>query len=428
MPVRFRSASAAVILGLSAAVGAATTLVARPGQQLPQAEQQAGQAQAGRQGGRGRGGTQIQPGQECPPGMTEVRAGSCQTPALPVPTIVDYRPKTTLVTKETPVPRAKFPVIDYHAHLASRGFFDSQETLSQLVQMMDSLNLRVMVATDSLSGERLQRVVALLNASPHKDRFRVMTRIDFSDVGPGWAEKAVAQLEADVKAGAVGVGEIGKDFGLRTRKPDGSLLRLDDPALDPIWQACARLRIPVLIHTGEPQAFFDPLDNHNERLLELSLFANRRVSGDEFPSFNELMAQRDRLFKRHPKTTFVAAHLGWHGNDLGRIARMFDEMPNVYGELGAVLYELGRQPRGGRDFLLKYADRVMFGKDTVEASEYPYYWRVFETADDYFDYYRDYHAFWKMYGLDLPDNVLQQIYFKTALAVTPGLPQSGWPR
>jgi predicted TIM-barrel fold metal-dependent hydrolase len=256
----------------------------------------------------------------------------------------------------------------------------------------------------------------------------VFTGISFENVGPGWAEKAVADLEANVKAGAVGVGEIGKGFGLSTRRADGTLLKIDDPDLDPVWAACARLRIPVFIHTADPPEFFKPIDFKNERWLELALFPQRRFPPEQFPSFEELNAQRDRLFKRHPKTTFVAAHLGWHANDLARLGRMFDEMPNVYAEMGAVLYDLGRQPRGAHDFLVKYQDRVLFGKDTYEVSEYPYYWRVLETRDDYFDYYRPYHAFWKLYGLGLPDAVLRKIYYQNAVRITPGLPQSGWPR
>ena len=359
--------------------------------------------------------------------MTETRPQTCTTPGLPVPSIVDYRPRSTLVTPQNLVAKAKFPAIDYHGHV--QGQLGSAESLDRLVAIMDSLNIRVMIASDSVSGDRLKTVMSVINASPHKDRIRVMTGINFQNVGPGWAERAVAQLEADVKAGAVGVGEIGKEFGLRTRKADGTLLAIDDPELAPVWDACARLNIPVFIHTAEPQEFFEPIDNHNERLLELSLFANRRVTaGGQFPTFNELMGQRDRLFKRHPKTRFVAAHLGWHGNDLARMGKIFDEMPNVYAELGAVLYDLGRQPRGGREFLTKYQDRVMFGKDAFEPSEYPYYWRVFETNDEYFDYYRDYHAFWKLYGLGLPDVVLKKVYYQNALRWTPGLPKTGWPQ
>jgi predicted TIM-barrel fold metal-dependent hydrolase len=134
------------------------------------------------------------------------------------------------------------------------------------------------------------------------------------------------------------------------------------------------------------------------------------------------------MFKKHPKTTFVAAHMGWHANDLARLGRMFDEMPNLYTEVGAILYDLGRQPRFAREFFIKYQDRILFGKDSFQPDEYPYYWRVFETADEYFDYYRDYHAFWKLYGMDLPDDVLRKLYYKNALKIVPGMPKEGFPK
>ena len=145
-------------------------------------------------------------------------------------------------------------------------------------------------------------------------------------------------------------------------------------------------------------------------------------------SFQQLVTERDNLFRKHPKTKFVAAHFGWHANDLARASKMMDEFPNVVTEVGAILYDLGRQPRAAREFFVKYQDRILFGKDAWEPSEYPYYWRVFETKDEYFDYYRDYHAFWKLYGMDLPDGVLKKVYYQNAVKLLPGLPQSGWPQ
>jgi predicted TIM-barrel fold metal-dependent hydrolase len=267
------------------------------------------------------------------------------------------------------------------------------------------------------------------NSPTMKDRVRFLTGISFNGVGtPGWAERAVQQMETDAKNGAVGIGEVGKGFGLSTRKADGSRLRLNDPELKPVWEAAARLKLPVFIHTADPQEFFRTVDFTNERWLEQSLFPERHYPQDRFPSFEALMAERDSLFLANPKTTFVAAHMGWHANDLPRLGRMFDRMPNVHGELGAVLYDIGRQPRVAHDFFVKYQDRILFGKDSFQPEEYPYYWRVFETRDDYFDYYRDYHAFWKLYGMDLPDAVLKKLYYQNALRVTPGLPQAGWPR
>ena len=395
-----------------------------PTQQQGQQPTSAAPAPQGR-AGRGRG-IQIQPGEQCPPGTTETRPRLCQPPNFPPPSIVDYRPRNTLVTAEHPVPKAKFPAIDLHGH--PRSLIESAEGLATLVAALDQLNVRVMIAADGLSGDRLARANAAISASPHKDRIRVLTGINFQNVGPGWAERAVAQLEADVKAGAGGVGEISKSLGLTTRKADGTLLAVDDPALDPIWEACARLNIPVFIHTADPAEFFQPIDFQNERWLELSLFADRRYQDERYPRFETLMEQRDRVFKKHPKTQFIAAHMAWHGSDLARLSRMLDAMPNVTTELGAVLYELGRQPRAAREFLIKYQDRVLFGKDAWEPSEYPTYWRVLETTDEYFDYYRDYHAFWKMYGLDLPDEVLKKVYYQNALRLVRGLPSSGWPR
>ncbi len=383
------------------------------------------QAQGGR-GGRGNT-TAIKPGETCPPGMTEIRPRSCLAPEQPAPSIVDYRPKSTLVSSAHMVKTAKFPAIDFHGH--PQGLLASDETLTQLGTALDSLNVRMMVAADNMSGERLQRAITAIRASAMmKDRVRVLAGINFSGVGPGWAEKAVAQLEADVKAGAVGVGEIPKSLGLSVRKPDGSRLKIDDPELDPIWEACARLKLPVFIHTADPQEFFQPLDYSNERWLEMSLFGERRYPADRFPTFEQLMTERDNLFRKHRGTTFVAAHMGWHANDLGRLGKMLTEMPNVYTEIGAVLYDIGRQPRLMRDFFIKFQDRLLFGKDSFQPEEYPYYWRVFETRDDYFDYYRGYHAFWKLYGIDLPDAVLKKVYFQNALKLTPMLPQTGWPK
>ena len=372
-----------------------------------------------------RGGTRLAPGQECPPGTTETRPGNCQAPSESAPSILDYRPKSTLVTVEHKVPKAKFPTVDVHGH---PGNLTTADAINRMVSIMDSLNLKVMLIAENLSGERLTRTLEAVNASPHKERFRALAGIDFRNVGPGWGERAAKQLEADLKAGAIGVGEVSKSFGLRTAKPDGSRLRVDDPELDPLWAAFARLDVPAFIHTAEPQEFFQPLDYKNERWLELSLFADRRNNQPGQVTFEQLMTERNNMFRKHPKTRFVAAHFAWHANDLQRLAKLLDEFPNVTVEAGAILYDLGRQPRAAREFFVKYQDRIMFGKDSFQPDEYPYYWRVFETADEYFDYYRDYHAFWKMYGMSLPDDVLKKVYYKNAVRVFKGMPTAGWPQ
>jgi predicted TIM-barrel fold metal-dependent hydrolase len=366
----------------------------------------------------GSGGTTVAPGEPCPAGMTEVRPNNCMAPAQPPPSILDYRPKSMLVVPEHKVQRAKYPVIDFHGH--PQGQLGSVESLERLAGTLDSINVRLMIAANNIGGDNLKRTVATIASSPAmKDRMRVFTGIGLGGVGPGWAERAIAQLETDVAAGAVGIGEIGKGFGQSVRKADGSRLRLDDPDLKPVWDAAGRLRLPVFIHTADPPAFYLPHDFLNERWLEMALFPGRAISPDQHPNFEELMSERDNLFRNNPKTTFVAAHMGWHTHDLGRLAKMLDEMPNLYVEMGAVLYDIGRQPRVARDFFVKYQDRILFGKDSFQPEEYPYYWRVFETRDDYFDYYRNYHAFWKLYGLDLPDAVLKKVYYQNALKIAP---------
>jgi predicted TIM-barrel fold metal-dependent hydrolase len=371
--------------------------------------------------------TPIKPGESCPPGTTEIRPRSCMGPQDPAPSILDYRPRSTLVAPEHLVKKARYPAIDFHGH--PQALLGSVESLARLGADLDALNVRMIVVANNVSGEQLKQMIATIKASPAmKDRVRVLAGINFQNVGPGWPERAVAQLEADVAAGAVGIGEIGKGFGQTIKKANGSRLALDDPELDPIWQAAARLKLPVFIHTGDPQEFYQPVNYNNERWLELELFPGRRVSPDQHPNFEELMKERDNLFRRNPKTTFVAAHMGWHANDLGRLGRMMDEMPNLYVDVGAVLYDIGRQPRTAHDFFIKYQDRILFGKDSYQPEEYPYYWRVFETNDDYFDYYRHYHAFWKLYGIGLPDEVLKKVYYQNALRITPLLPQAGWPR
>lgn len=346
-------------------------------------------------------------------------------PQLPPPTITEYTPRSTLVVPEHEVPRAKFPAVDFHGHPPT---LDDPETIEQVVEVMDALNLQVIVQARGSSGERLRSQIEAVKAAGHEDRFVFFTTLDLRDIGPGSGAALAAQLEEDVRAGAVGIGEINKGFGLFSQKADGTRLTLDDPELDVVWETAGRLGIPVFVHTGDPAEFFEPLDYENERWLELAIFERRRFNDrSRFPSFDDLMAERDRMIAKHPNTTWVVAHLSWYANDLGRLGELFDRFPNVYGELGAVLYDLGRQPRFAGEFFERYSDRLLFGKDSFQPDEYPYYWRVFETNDEYFDYYRNYHAFWKLYGLGLSDEVLRKIYYENALRIIPNMPAEGFP-
>ena len=356
------------------------------------------------------------------PGQIRPRPAEGRQPEFPPPNIREYKPKSLLVTPQHPVPKAKFPVVDIHSHQPtpiSAGEYD------RVMKGMEDNNLRILVNLSGGSGSQLSRGVEALRASKYKDRMVLFANVNFRDVGPGFGPKAAAQLEADITAGAMGL-KIFKDLGMFDTRRDGSRLKVDDSELDPIWDVCARMNVPVLIHIAEPPAFFDPLDFNNERWLELALYPDRRHQTGV--RFETLMTERNNMIKRHPNTKFILAHFGWHANDLARAGKLLDENPNVYYDVAAVLYDFGRQPRASHEFFIKYQDRILFGKDSYQPDEYPYYWRVFETNDEYFDYYRDYHAFWKLYGMGLPDAVLKKLYYQNALKITPGLPKAGWPQ
>ena len=338
--------------------------------------------------------------------------------------IEEYDPRSTLVVPEHIVTRAKYPFIDVHNHQrAGMG----RPRLEQLVREMDQLNMRVLVNLSGGSGERLKATVQEMKGA-YPDRFVVFANVDFNGIDdPGWGARAAAQLEADVRNGAQGL-KIFKNLGMTLTDAAGKRVPTDDPRIDPVWRKCAELRIPVLIHTGEPKPFFDPQDRYNERWLELKEVPNRARPPDRFPSWEAIMVEQHRLFENHPKTIFINAHLGWLGGSLAELGRLMDRLPNMYTEIGAVLAELGRQPRFAREWFIQYQDRVMFGKDSYRPEEYPTYFRVLETADEYFPYYRRRHAFWRMYGLDLPDEVLKKLYYKNALRVIPGIDASGFPK
>ena len=285
---------------------------------------------------RGPQGVPPGPDGQCPPGHTLVRVDRCQAPEIPPPSILDYRPKSTLVVDEHMVPKAKFPVVDIHAHLTMTA-----ENMPETIRQMDALNLRVLNNLSGGSGEGLKRNIAAIRNSPYKDRFTVFANVDFDGVAPGWGAKAAAQFEEDIKAGAIGL-KIYKNLGMTARKADGSRLAIDDPELDPVWAAAGRLNVPVLIHTAEPPSFYLPPDFTNERWLELALFPSRRNYDPSKVKFEQLIEERNRMFAKHPNTRFIAAHFGYHAHDLKAAGELLERLPNVYLEVAAVLYDFAR--------------------------------------------------------------------------------------
>ena len=328
--------------------------------------------------------------------------------------IEEYSPKSTLIVPGHPVKRSKYPFIDVHNHQ-----FDMPiKNLPKLVSEMDSLNMAFMINLSGFRGLYLRKSLENIKKNA-PTRFGLFLNIDFEDIdNKFFSETQVALIDSAVKAGVMGL-KVYKSLGLTSKDNKGARIAINDIRLDPIWKACGDNNIPVLIHSGEPASFWNPKDKFNERWLELRQKPNRYRDPEINPSFEEVIAEQHDVFRKHPNTTFINAHLGWMGNDLDRLGEHLDLYPNVLTEIGAVLAEIGRQPIRAKQFFTTYQDRILFGKDSYNVSEYYTYFRVLETNDEYFEYYRKRHAHWRMYGLALPDSVLKKLYYKNALKLFP---------
>ncbi|MDO8545085.1 MAG: amidohydrolase family protein [Opitutaceae bacterium] len=336
----------------------------------------------------------------------------------------EYNPVSMLKVPGQEITRAKFPFIDVHNHQRRH----TESSLAGVVREMDAMNMAVMVNLSGGSGTALREHAALMEkVAP--GRFVIFANINFDGIDdPEWGARTAAQLERDVKEGGARGLKVFKNLGMTQRDKQGKRVPTNDPRIDPVWAKAGELGIPVLIHTAEPAAFFLPLDKNNERWLELTMYPTRARPADRYPSFETLMAEQHAVFRKHRNTTFINAHLGWYGHDLAQLGRLMDEMPNMVTELGAVIYEPARQPRFARQFFIKYQDRILMGKDSWVPDEYRTYFRVLESADEYFPYHKKYHAYWRMYGLDLPDEVLKKVYHENALRVIPGIDRARFPR
>ncbi|MEZ5042990.1 MAG: amidohydrolase family protein [Saprospiraceae bacterium] len=327
-----------------------------------------------------------------------------------------YDPPSTLVVPEHPVTRAKFPFVDCHSHHWNMATQD----LDKLIREMDTLNMGMIINLSGRGGPALAAMMENVKKYGYEDRILIFTNIELRSIDePDWAENTVKQLEFDVEKGARGL-KIYKSQGMSNVDKAGNRIKINDPRIAPVWEACGRLGIPVIIHSADPKPFWDPLDENNERWLELKLRPGRKRGADDPAPWETIIAEQHDLFRKHPKTTFINAHMGWFANDLQKLGELLDEMPNMHVGIGAVIAELGRQPRNAKKFFEKYQDRVLFAKDAYNPEEYHTYFRVLETDDEYFPYYKKYHAFWRMYGLDLSDEVLKKLYYKNALRIIPG--------
>ncbi len=345
-----------------------------------------------------------------------------------------FRPRPMLKVDEHLLTRAKFPVVDVHVHPKFR-LRHSAEQLAGFVRLMDAQNIAVCVSLDGGLGEQLDEHRQYLWTA-YRDRFVIFANIDWQGSGkaddpaswdcqrPDFGRRMAEALAQAKVQGAVGL-KVFKNLGLEYRNPDGSLIRVDDPRWDLIWQACGELGFPVLIHTADPEAFFQPIDATNERWEELQRHPDWSFHGPGFPTYAELLDQFIAIVKRHPNTRFIGAHVASSAEDLGRVGRWLDAHPNLYVDIAARIAELGRQPFTARRFFERYADRILFATDGPRVAErLHYHWRFLETEDEYFPYAENEfppQGFWRIYGVNLSDEVLRQVYYENAARIIPGV-------
>jgi predicted TIM-barrel fold metal-dependent hydrolase len=328
----------------------------------------------------------------------------------------DWDPKPMLHVSAHAVPRAKFYVIDIHNHVNDAGgIHGANVPPADVVKGMDQANVKKVVILTGMWGQKLQSVLDKM-VKPYPDRFIVFAQMDWSKIDdPNFSAEMVAQLDDAVKRGARGL-KVLKDWGLGVKDKSGKLVPIDDPRMDPVWEECGRLGIPVAIHSTDPEAFFTPTDAKNERYEELMRNPSWSFYGDAFPTKQKLLEERNHIVAKHPNTTFVALHVANWPENLDVVSEWLRKYPNMYVEFGARQAELGRQPRRAAKFFAEFQDRVLFGTDSEPVPEmYANYFRWLETDDEYFPYWGyPGQGRWMIYGMELPDSILEKVYHKNA--------------
>ena len=336
----------------------------------------------------------------------------------------DFKPQSKLVTKTTLVDKPKFPVIDAHNHLADPfgGGWD-KKPLNELLDLLDEACVTHYVDLDGGWGEEIlyRHLDAFKAKAP--ERFQVFGGVDWSrwkEVGDLFPEWAAGRLKVQKEAGAQGL-KIWKPFGLQVKDDKAQLVQVDDARLNPIWETAGELGLPVLIHIADPVAFFDPIDETNERWEELGEHPDWAFTSPPFPAFMEIMNAFKNLVARHSSTVFIGAHVGCYGENLAWVGQMLEDCPNYYIDISARLGELGRQPYTARKFFIQYQDRILFGSDmSPDLDAYRLYYRFLETDDEYFNYNTSEvpaQGRWYICGLYLPEDVLKKVYVENARRV-----------
>ncbi|MEM9367369.1 MAG: amidohydrolase family protein [Planctomycetota bacterium] len=373
----------------------------------------------------------------------EKNAPSISQPTAPDPpsmapppqlSLSEFDPFSQLRVPVTRLTSAAHPVIDVHTHFFNR-LRHNAVALDDFVEVMDRNRIALCVSLDGRLGDRLDSHRKFL-WDKYPDRFAIFTNVNWRGSGStdapetwachrsGFAKRTAESIRNAVQNGVCGL-KIFKGFGLGYQNPDGSLIEIDDARWNPIWAVCGELGIPVIIHTADPAAFFQPIDKRNERWEELSRHPNWSFHGDRFPSRESLLQARNRVIERHPRTQFIGAHMANNPEDLATVSQWLDRYPNLWVEISSRIAELGRQPYSAREFLIRHSDRVLFGTDGPWPEErLGYYWRFLETRDQSFRYSEKSpppQGLWQIHGVYLPDDVLRKIYFENAWRLIPGV-------
>ncbi len=333
----------------------------------------------------------------------------------------NFKPRAQLVTKVTTITKPRFPLIDAHIHLqAPFGTNWNAQPTEKLLQAMDAANVRTVIDLDGGWGEDILDAHLKHFKEKAPERFIHFGGVDWSkwpEHGDKFGEWAAQRLRDQVKRGAEGL-KIWKPFGLHVKDQHGKLVKVDDERLIPLWEMAGELKVPVLVHVADPVAFFEPINNKNERIEELGNHTDWHFPSPAFPKFMSILEAFANLVRRHKNTIFIGAHVGCYAENLGWVGNLLDECPNFYIDISARLGEIGRQPYTARKFFIRYADKILFGTDAdAELATYQLYYRFLETDDEYFNYNSSEvpeQGRWYVYGLYLPDEVLEKVYFQNA--------------
>ncbi len=237
-----------------------------------------------------------------------------------------------------------------------------------LIALLDEVGVEAIVNLDGLWDDELERNLDRYDRA-HPGRFVTFCHVDLRAVGrPAFdAGVLVESLRQSRAAGARGL-KIWKDLGLGIRDTSGLLVLPDDERLAPVFAEAGEIGLPVLIHTGDPVAFFEPVDGTNERLEELLEKPEWSFHGADFPTFGRLMQSLESLIAAHPGTTFIVAHVGCHPENLHWVDRMLTNHANMVIDVSGRMAELGRQPRAAARLISKHRERVLFGTDSLPAA------------------------------------------------------------